>query len=310
MTVATEAFQLEPFLDSERCKVDAALERALSRLPGLPAPKDFVAAISYAVMAGGKRIRPILCTASFRASYGRPIGSALENSLYDLAASLELIHAYSLMHDDLPCMDDASLRRGSPTPHTIFGEAVTMRAGLLLIPLAGLRAWKALASMGVAPQRATSILGVLCQAAGNEGMVGGQALDLLAEARELSRTQLLELHRRKTGALLTASARIGAMAAGAAKEVERAFARYGEAIGLAFQITDDVLDATGSAQGLGKNPSDQDRGKSTFVGLLGVAEARREAAGLVEGALTELRGVGVASEPLETLAWYVVRRER
>ena len=310
MTVATEAFQLEPFLDSERCKVDAALEKALARLPDLPVPREFVGAISHGVMAGGKRIRPILCVASFRAIYGRPMVSALEDSLYDLAASLELIHAYSLMHDDLPCMDDASLRRGSPTPHTIYGESVIMRAGILLIPLAGLRAWTALASMGVTPQRAASILCALCQAAGHEGMVGGQALDLLAEGRELSRVQLLELHRRKTGALLTASARIGVMAAGAVSEVERAFARYGEAIGLAFQITDDVLDVTGSAQGLGKNPSDQNRGKSTFVGLLGVEEARREAAGLVAGALIELRGAGIVSESLETLAWHVVHRER
>lgn len=308
MTVATEAFRLAPFLDAERHNVEAALQRALGRLPRSSLSEEWRAAIFHGVMAGGKRIRPILCATCFKAVYRRSMDPGLEGAVYDLAASLELIHAYSLMHDDLPCMDDADLRRGARTPHTVYGETLTMRAAVLLIPLAGLHAWIAAASVGVSSERARFILQTLTRAAGQDGMVGGQALDLLAEGRRISLGQLRELHGKKTGALLTASAQLGAVAAGAVREVEEAFAGYGRAIGLAFQIADDVLDATADVVALGKNPSDRDREKSTYVSVVGVKEARREAETIVGGALAELRGVGIVSEPLEMLAWHVVHR--
>ena len=302
--------ETEPFLEVERQKVERALKRALEcLLPSLP--EELRGPVSHAVLASGKRLRPILCATSFLACSRETLPDTdWADSVYDLAVCLELIHAYSLMHDDLPCMDDAALRRGVPTPHTVYGEAATMRAGIVLIPLAGLQAWRSAGRLGLGPQGCGSVVRILSQAAGVEGMVGGQAMDLLGEGRALSREELNELHRRKTGALLTAAARLGAVAVGAPDEVEEAFARYGRAIGLAFQIADDVLDETADAAALGKNPSDRNLDKSTYVRFLGVEAARKEAEALIEDGLRALRGVGIASTPLTALAWYVVRRER
>ncbi len=304
MSASAPSFDLERFLGEERESVERALERALSDLLPLLQP-ELVEPTRHAVTTGGKRLRPILCVAAYRAA-----GGAGSEAAEDLGVALELIHAYSLMHDDLPCMDDAPLRRGEATPHTVYGEAETMRAGLLLIPLAGLQAWESALGLGTGPERARVILKLLSRAAGIEGMVGGQALDLLAEGRVLQRPEMDELHRMKTGALLTAAARIGAVASGVGYEVQQAFGRYGSAIGLAFQITDDVLDATAEADVLGKLPSDVELEKSTYVVLLGVEAARAEAERLIEEGLRALAQVGIVSEPLEGLAWYAARRDR
>ena len=309
MTTGTEVFQLEPFLEVERQKVEEALERALGHLVP-PLPEDLKDPVSHGVLAGGKRLRPILCATSFLTCCEEMLPDTdWSNSVYDLAVCLELIHAYSLMHDDLPCMDDAALRRGISTPHTVYGEVVTMRAGMVLIPLAGLQAWKSAGRLGLGPEGCGSVVRILSQAAGVEGMVGGQAMDLLGEGRALSREELDELHRKKTGALFRAAARLGAVAAGATGEVEEAFVRYGRAIGLAFQIADDVLDATADATALGKNSSDRDLDKSTYVRFLGVEAARKEAEALIEDSLRALKGVGIVSPPLAALAWYMVRRD-
>jgi len=302
-TPATSAFDLERFLTVQRERIEVALEVALAdALPHMePAVRE---PVRMGVTTGGKRLRPILCVAAYDACGGTAPG------IEGLAVSIEMIHAYSLMHDDLPCMDDAPLRRGRPTPHTLHGEAATMIGGAALIPAAHLQAWKAALAMGVGEATARELVRTLAVASGGVGMVGGQGLDLLGEGRALSRTELDDLHRRKTGALLTAPLRMGALAAGAPAEVTAALERYGRAVGHAFQIADDVLDATADAERLGKEPSDAALGKSTYVALLGVKGARGEAGALVGEALDALGRAGVQSEALEALAAYTVSRDR
>jgi farnesyl diphosphate synthase/geranylgeranyl diphosphate synthase type II len=250
MTEARTGFDLKGFLGREKIRVETALESALHNLlPRIPEP--FQGAVEHGVTSGGKRLRPILCVAGYRAAGGEG------EEIYPLAVSLELIHAYSLMHDDLPCMDDADLRRGE-----------------------------------------------------GGGMVGGQLLDLLGEERKLSAEELDELHRLKTGALLRASLTMGGLAAGAPSRALSGLDRYGRAIGLAFQIADDILDATSSAEDLGKIPSDGELGKSTYVSLFGLEEAGTRAGALVSEALSALREGGLPSPELEALARYVVERKR
>lgn len=298
-----ERVDLQGFLARERDRTEASLQAALDRiLPGVPG--ELAGALRHGVTSAGKRLRPILCVAAYRAVGGQGDG------IYSLAVSLEFIHAYSLMHDDLPCMDDAELRRGRPTTHRVEGERATVVAGALLIPLAARQAWEGASSMGLPEGRCRLLVEELTRAAGGGGMVGGQFLDLLGEETALTAPELDDLHRRKTGALLRASLRMGAMAGWSTPGELGALDRYGEAIGLAFQIADDVLDATSSAQALGKNPSDVELGKSTYVTLFGVEEASRKARELVEDALSALRGAGLEAPELEALAWYVVERDR
>lgn len=300
------AFDLDSFLVGERTRVEHALERALETLlPELPEPLR--APVRMGVTTGGKRLRPILFVAAYRAGDGTVLG---QESLYDLAAPLELIHAYSLMHDDLPCMDDAPLRRGKPTPHTVHGEDATMVAAAALIPAAGSCLLKAGRSAGLEPRTVRTLLRLLADAAGGRGMVGGQALDLMGEGTALSREALDDLHRRKTGALLSAALEMGAVAAGTTAERRAALVRYGQEIGLAFQIADDVLDATATAEALGKLPSDAELQKSTYVGLLGVEGARNEAERRTETGVEALREAEIDSPELEGLARFVSRRSR
>ncbi len=294
---------LKGFLARERAVVEGALEEAVNRL--LPRiPGGLRDAVRHGVSGGGKRLRPILCSAAYRAAGGR------DDGIYRLAVSLELIHAYSLMHDDLPCMDDADLRRGEPTTHVLHGERATTVAGALLIPAAALQAWEGARTLGLPEETARALAEELTRAAGGGGMVGGQVLDLLGEERALSEPELDDLHRRKTGALLRASLRMGGIAAGAPPDQLGGLDRYGEAIGLAFQIADDLLDATSTTQALGKNPSDANLGKSTYVTLFGLEEATRRARALVAEAVGALRASGLHAPELEALARYIVERER
>ncbi len=297
-------FDLGAFLLGEREEVERALERSLIAFVGSVTP-TVAEAGRHAVMTGGKRLRPILCVAAYRACAGTR-GSAA----YDLAVALELIHAYSLMHDDLPCMDHADLRRGRPTPHTLYGEEATVRAGLALIPAASLQAHRAARALGCGDATANAIVRELTRAAGSGGMVGGQYLDLLAEGRALPSDELDELHRMKTGALLTASLVIGGLAADAPAEALAGLRCYGRAVGLAFQIADDVLDETSSSAKLGKNPSDELLQKSTYVSLHGVESALQRARDLVDEALEALRGGAIEAPELAALARYVVERKR
>jgi geranylgeranyl diphosphate synthase type II len=294
---------LEEYLAGERIHVEAALERAVQRITPL-VPEEVAAAVSHGVLAGGKRLRPVLFAAAYRAAGG----TGEPGPVHDMAAGLELIHAYSLMHDDLPCMDDAPLRRGRPTTHRLHGSDVTVRAGAVLIPSAALQVVKGGRGLGLPEDRARRAAQMLLEAAGAGGMVGGQALDLLGEERLLDARELDELHRHKTGALLTAALTMGAFAAGAPAPVLAGFRSYGEAVGLAFQVADDLLDATSTAHELGKEPSDADRGKSTYVALFGLEEAERRGRALVEEAKAALEAVGVTSRPLVALADYIMDR--
>jgi geranylgeranyl pyrophosphate synthase len=319
VTATTAAdFDLNAFLRGERDRIEAALEGALERI--LPAlPESLRGPIRQGVMTGGKRLRPVLCIEAWRActagaERGASSGPVTPESgtpadVYALASSLELVHAYSLMHDDLPSMDDAPLRRGQPTPHITWGAGPTTVGGAALIPAAGQEAWGAAHRLRLPEPVARELVRTLARAAGGGGMVGGQALDLEGEGRALGRAELDALHRAKTGALLTASLRMGGLAALADPVRLEGLERYGRAIGLAFQVADDILDATADAGALGKRPSDAELDKSTYVRLLGVDGARTEARALVDEALAALSEAGVRSPALTALARYVVERD-
>jgi geranylgeranyl diphosphate synthase type II len=296
--------ELIAHLKVQKGLVEMALERVLSGFEDLFS-EDTRAAARYGVTTGGKRLRPILCVSAYDACGGSPT-----SAVYDLAASLELVHAYSLMHDDLPCMDDADLRRGRPTTHRELGEDATMLAGAALIPAAALQVLRACEGLGCSEETARAVTQVLLEAAGAGGMVGGQWIDLLGEGQAFDAVKLDGLHRRKTGAMLAASLVMGGLAAGAAPAVQASLEEYGAAIGLAFQIADDILDATQSAETLGKNPSDAALEKSTYVALYGLEEARVRAEKEVDRALDALETAGLQAPMLSALARYVVEREK
>jgi geranylgeranyl pyrophosphate synthase len=258
----------------------------------------------YAVFGGGKRLRPILALA-----VAESLGGRLEDVLAP-AAALELIHTYSLVHDDLPAMDDDDLRRGRPTVHKAFGEAEAILAGDALLTLA----FEILATRpegdDAAARRADAVA-LVARGAGAAGMVGGQLSDLDAERKPAELSGLEWIHAHKTGALLAASAELGALHAGASPEVRRAFARFGRALGLAFQIADDILDRTASAAALGKTPGKDERaGKATYPALLGVDRSRAEADRLAAQARAEIPEVARHRALLDDLARYAVERGR
>ena len=299
------SFDLKAFLTEERRQTEVALDRCLETARGLPGWAEPV--LRHGVLTGGKRIRPILCLTAYRSIQPR---ADMVDRVRRLACSLELIHAYSLMHDDLPCMDDAPLRRGQPTPHTVYGEPTTMRAAAMLIPMAAQVAWTAARDLHHDARTAAEVVRTLMNGAGASGMVGGQWTDLASEGLAIGEDDLTRLHRMKTGALLTAALRMGGLAAGAEPAQLRALESYGRSVGLAFQIADDVLDRTASTEELGKKPSDVEMAKSTYVGLLGVAGARARGQTEIERALRALADGGIESAALSALASYILERER
>ncbi len=258
-------------------------------------------AMQYVVFAGGKRLRPLLACAACHAR-----GGALVDAV-PAAAAVEFVHAYSLVHDDLPAMDDDDLRRGRPTCHIAYDEATAILVGDALQTLA-------FESISDAEHLDAGIrvqmVKALAHAAGAAGMVGGQVLDMGAEGRTISLPELEQLHAAKTGALISASVNLGALAAGPLSAAdERALGSYSAAIGLGFQIIDDVLDATASAEALGKTPGkDAAVGKSTYVSLLGLDEARRRAAALLDDALAAIAPWGDRAVPLASLARAAIDR--
>src|SRR5690606_30532404 len=225
-------------LERERAAADAAVRRALDALPEGDGP--VVQAVRYALAGGGKRLRPVLCAGAWRAVAGREPPAAV----YDAAAAIELVHTYSLVHDDLPIMDDDDLRRGRPTVHRVHGTAVAMAAGAALIPFAAGRLTAAAQALGLEEDVVAAVGRELARAAGAGGMVGGQLLDLEAEGHALTVDALEAIHARKTGALFVASLRTGGLLARGSTAQVDALGEYGAALGLAFQIADDVLDET------------------------------------------------------------------
>ena len=262
--------------------------------------------VRYSLLGEGKRLRPTLVFAAHEALNG-----SSSDGVAELAAAVEVVHAYSLVHDDLPCMDNDDLRRGRPTAHRAFDVARATRAGYEMVALAARVLADGLAALALPGERNREIALELFRAAGAGGMIGGQALDLEAEARALPIDALEEVHRRKTGALIAASCVIGGLSAGDGighAHIE-ALRSYGDAIGLAFQIADDVLDATATSDQLGKTAGkDAAHAKATFVTLLGVGAARAEAERLSAKAVDHLRDAGLASPILVELAHYIVTR--
>jgi len=259
-------------------------------------------AIRYSLLGGGKRLRAMLVAAAYEA-----VGGTLDCRV--LASAVEVIHAYSLVHDDLPCMDDDDVRRGRPTVHRVFGVSVAASAGLAMVPLAARCAYRGGRSLGLPPIVAADIVRELMRAAGAGGMIGGQLLDLEAEGLALGLFELERVHRAKTGALITAAARVGAIGARGDARQLAAVERYGEAIGLAFQIMDDVLDVTATTDELGKTAGrDAALRKSTYPALLGIDGARHRAIALVSDATEALRDAGILTPPLDSIAQYVVSR--
>ena len=291
-------FDLPAYLEARARRIDDLLE---ARLPAAAVrPTVLHQAMRHAVLAGGKRLRPVLCLAAAEAC-----GGAAEAALLP-GAALELLHTYTLVHDDLPAMDDDDLRRGRPTAHIAFGEANAILAGDALLTLAF--GWLA-ECPAPPPWRPTDLIAELARAGGHAGVIAGQVEDLASEGVTPTAEQLQYIHTHKTGDLLVAAVRMGAMAAGAdAAAVER-LTRYGQTAGLAFQIADDILNATSTAAQLGKAAgSDAARGKMTYVALYGVEPARQEARRLVGEAVAALDGLPGEVEPLTALARHVVDR--
>ena len=281
----------------------ADVETALEAWVPADAPAGLGLAMRYGVLDGGKRLRPLLVLASSQALDGSP-EAALRT-----AVAVELIHAYSLVHDDMPCMDNDVLRRGKPTVHVKFGEAQAMLAGDAMQALA----FEVLTpDRGVEPALQARLVGLLARAAGEAGMAGGQAIDLASVGLALDEAALRDMHRRKTGALLEASVMMGAACGRPTAATQAALCAYGRAVGLAFQVVDDILDVTQASATLGKTAGkDQDRNKPTFVTVLGLGAARRHAEELRQQAHAALAasGLGAVAGALAALADRVVERD-
>ncbi|MEX2114018.1 MAG: polyprenyl synthetase family protein [Pirellulales bacterium] len=281
-----------------RARIDRALSAASEFGPGCPA--ELSAAIRYSLLAPGKRLRPMLVLAAAEACQGD------REAAMPAACAVEMVHAYSLVHDDLPAMDDDDLRRGRPTCHKKFNEAVAILTGDALLTLA----FEVLARDIQPPHVAAACCATLAQAAGATALVGGQADDLAGQFSNGGLAALEAIHRRKTGAMLLASLRLGALVAGAGGEQLAALEAYGQRIGLAFQITDDLLDVRGDAASMGKRVGkDSDRGKLTFPAVLGIEESERRASQLIDEACAALEPLAPHAEPLLALAHYILERD-
>ncbi len=302
MTLPASGLESE-FLTRARDRVQARLD-ALLPADG-PAPR-LAEAMRYAVLGGGKRIRPLLVLASIEACGAPPHPDPLRGErLLDGACAAELIHTYSLVHDDLPALDDDTLRRGRPTLHVKFDEATAILAGDALLNLA----FELLARGEDAPADRLAALRLFSRAVGLSGMISGQVLDLEAQHTAADSDLLHRIHRLKTGALISACCEAGGVLAGAAPGELGRLRLYGGHLGLAFQIVDDILDVEGSAQELGKSPGKDARsGKTTFPSLWGLEGSRRRAAASVEEALAAVAPFGAAARPLETIARAVLAR--
>src|SRR5690625_3077420 len=265
-------------------------------------------AMRYAVMGGGKRIRAALVYAAGDASRQFGVSASAQDLALDYAAaSVELLHAYSLVHDDMPCMDDDDLRRGRPTVHVQYNEAIAMLVGDALQPLA----FDILSQMPVAPALVVQATQLLARAVGSQGMVGGQAIDCDSVGSMLTSEQLQQMHRMKTGALLEASVLLGGIVAGASSAVREGLERYASAIGLAFQVVDDILDVTSDTATLGKTAGkDAASQKPTYVSVLGMDASRELLQKLADDAREALRPLGPSAAPLSGVVDYIVNRDR
>ena len=289
----------ERYLDRTRRRIDAALE---ARLPSArQEPRPLHAAIRYSVFAGGKRLRPALCLLACESVLGKSAPAI------PAAVALEMIHTFSLIHDDLPGMDDDDWRRGRPSNHVVFGEGMAILAGDALLALAF--ETLARAPQGKAKDPGT-LIRIVTEATGTDGMIGGQAMDLLLEGKKrVPFRRVLSMHSRKTGMLLRGSLLLGAEIGGAAPALKRRFSDYGRRVGLAFQIGDDLLNVRSTRKKIGKSVgSDKARGKATAPGAVGVEKAEREVARLLREAGRIARGLGKRAREFESFTEFLLGR--
>lgn len=290
-------FDLKVYLTQRRQLVEDYLKRYFSRRHP---PERLYEAMTYSLFAGGKRIRPVLAMASYEACGGRA------EDILPQASAIELIHTYSLIHDDLPAMDDDDFRRGKPTNHKVFGEAMAILAGDALLT----EAFVMFSQSDVfKPEPLLKALRELATAAGPEGMVAGQAMDILSEGLSPDEETLSFIHTHKTGALIAGSVRIGPILAEAPQDLYNALNTYGQCIGHAFQIVDDILDLVGDEKKLGKPVgSDIDKNKMTYPALYGVETSRLKARELINQATSAIESLGTKATPLKEIALYILQR--
>ncbi len=292
---------IQAYLHKKKIIVDRSLEKLVP--PATTYPSVVHEAMRYSLFAGGKRVRPLLAIASAEALGASSVG------LLPLAGSLELVHTYSLIHDDLPAMDDDDFRRNRPTCHKVYGEAIAILAGdgLLNMAFEVLSDPKRLKIVPAA--RMLAIIREISTASGVFGMVGGQVVDIQSEGRDVELPTLEYIHTHKTGALIRASVRVGALYARAGKRQLAALSHYGELVGLAFQIADDILDLTGTREEIGKDAgSDLKKDKKTFPSFYGIEESRRRAVEVADKAVSLLKDFDRKADPLRELAKYIVER--
>ena len=299
--MATDEEFLRAYLNDRQKIVEEALLRYLPSEDNIPA--EIFKAIRYSVFAGGKRIRPILCLAAVEA-----VGGDMAPAM-PVACALELIHTYSLIHDDLPAMDNDDFRRGKPTSHKVFGEAIAILAGDALLTEAFVLLSRA-EKLRLPAERRLAVIQIIAQAAGLSGMVGGQTLDLLAEKTTPDLEALRDIHRRKTGTLIVAAVKSGAIISSAREDKVQALIKYGMNIGLAFQIADDILNVEGDSKLMGKQTgSDAARGKVTYPSILGLENARKKLAEYLAAAIQSLSGFDDRALPLRAIASYIINRK-
>jgi geranylgeranyl diphosphate synthase type II len=300
-TVIENEVFLKAYLQDRQKIIEEALQHYLPEEDNIPA--DIYKAVRYSVFNGGKRIRPILCLAAAEA-VGGDLGQAIP-----VACALELIHSYSLIHDDLPAMDDDDFRRGKPTCHKVFGENIAILAGDALLT----EAFVLLSHMEkvrLSAERRLAVIQEIAQAAGIHGMVGGQALDVLSGKFVSDENTLHEIHRRKTGALIVAAVKSGAIIFNVRKDKVQALAEYGINLGLAFQIADDILNVEGDRELMGKETgSDAAHNKLTYTSLLGSDLAKEKLAKYIDAAVASLSGFDERARPLIVIARYIMERK-
>ena len=291
---------LDALLADDTRTVDRMLNQWLPKESAKP--ETIHRAMRYSLFAGGKRMRPVLCLAAARACGIRRLADALP-----AACAVECVHTYSLIHDDLPCMDDDDLRRGRPTSHKVFGEGIAVLAGDALLTAA----FEILARMKPTERYSTAdAVTELARAAGSRFLIGGQVADLEAEGKKSSRAELRFIHRGKTAAMIICSLKLGAMSANATPRAMRILEDFGDHLGLAFQVIDDILDVTQSSEQLGKSAGkDAAAGKTTYPALLGLEASKKEAARLTKNALDSLSPIGERADILRALAAKLLARE-
>ncbi len=296
------SLDLKNYLIQKKEAVDRALQLLFSRPP--EHLSEITEAMKYSLLAGGKRLRPVLCIAGAEAVGGK------EEAVMPVACALELIHTFSLIHDDLPEMDNDDTRRGKPTNHKVFGEAVALLAGDGLL----IEAFKIMASVNsaacISPEKILSVMGLIARAAGYQGMVGGQVKDIKSEGVKVDLSTVEFIHKHKTGALITASVVSGAMLCDTDSSQILEITSYGNNIGLAFQVADDILDIEGDSNLLGKKAgADRQRNKTTYPSVIGLEESRKLQQELIESAVQALDGFDNRADPLRMIAQYIIKRD-